>query len=38
MVGDIAVKYAKDIKKARSKGRRGPDPPHMVVHGAAGTG
>ena len=38
MVLDIAVKYAKDIKKARSRGERRPDPPHMMVHGAAGTG
>ncbi len=37
-VMDIAVKYAKEIKKARSRGKRCPDPPHMMVHGAAGTG
>lgn len=37
-VVDIAVKYAKDIRKARRKGQRHPHPPHLMVHGAAGTG
>ena len=35
---DITVKFARDILKARSKGRALPDPPHMMVHGTAGTG
>ena len=35
---DIAVGYAKKIKRARVKGKRFPDPPHLMVHGPAGTG
>ena len=35
---DIAIKYARGIEKARSKGRGRPDPPHLIVHGSAGTG
>ena len=35
---DIAIKFARGVEKARSKGRRGPDPPHLMVHGTAGTG
>ena len=35
---DIAIKYAKGIVKARSKGKARPEPPHLIVHGAAGTG
>ena len=35
---DITIKYAKDIVKARGKGKAGPDPPHLLVHGTAGTG
>ena len=38
MVVDKAVGFAKRIKRARAKGRRYPDPPHLMVHGAAGTG
>ena len=35
---DITIKFAKDVLKARSKGRALPDPPHLMVHGTAGTG
>ena len=35
---DITIKFAKDILKARTKGRALPDPPHLMVHGTAGTG
>lgn len=35
---DITIKYAKDIVKARGKGKAGPVPPHLLVHGTAGTG
>ena len=35
---DIAIKYAKGIVKARNKGKARPDPPHLMVHGTAGTG
>ena len=38
MVADKAIGFAKKIKRARAKGRRYPDPPHLMVHGAAGTG
>ena len=38
MVVDKAVGFAKKIKRARAKGGRYPDPPHLMVHGAAGTG
>ena len=38
MVVDKAVGFAKRIKRARARGRRYPDPPHLMVHGAAGTG
>ena len=37
-VVDIAVKYGRNIKKARKKGKRYPEPPHIIGHGAAGTG
>ena len=37
-VVDIAVKYAKNIRKARKRGKRCSNPPHTMVHGAAGTG
>ena len=35
---DIAIKFARGVEKARCKGRKGPDPPHLMVHGTAGTG
>ena len=35
---NIIVKYARDIVKARSRGKAGPEPPHLMVHGSAGTG
>ena len=35
---DIAIKFAKGVEKSRSKGKRRPDPPHLMVHGTAGTG
>ena len=35
---DITVKFARDVLKARTKGRALPDPPHLMVHGTAGTG
>ena len=37
-VVDIAVQYARDIVKARSRGRAAPEIPHLMVHGSAGTG
>ena len=37
-VVDIVVKYSRDISKARSRGKARPDPPHLMVHGSAGTG
>ena len=37
-VVDIAVKYAKDIVKAKKRQKKPPSPPHLMVHGAAGTG
>ena len=37
-VVDIAVRYAKNVRKARRRGKRCSDSPHMMVHGAAGTG
>jgi exonuclease III len=37
-VVDIALKYARDIKKSRIKRKAGPPPPHLMVHGTAGTG
>ena len=37
-VVDIMVKHARDILKARSKAKAGPEPPHLMVHGSAGTG
>ena len=37
-VVDITVKYARDIVKARSRGKAAPEPPHLMVHGSAGTG
>ena len=38
MVVDKAIEYAKKIKRARVRGKKYPDPPHLMVHGAAGTG
>jgi hypothetical protein len=38
MVLKIAIKYFKDIKRARANGTRYPNPPHLLVHGAAGVG
>ena len=38
LVVDKAIEYAKKIKRARSRGKKYPDPPHLMVHGAAGTG
>ena len=35
---DIGIKYAKDIMKARREGNMIPEPPHLMVHGGAGTG
>ena len=35
---DIAIKFARGVEKARSRGRSRPDPPHLMVHGSAGTG
>ena len=35
---DITIKFAKDVLKARTKGKALPDPPHLMVHGTAGTG
>ena len=35
---DKAIEYAKKIKRARARGKKFPDPPHLMVHGAAGTG
>ncbi|MCS5643815.1 MAG: AAA family ATPase [Dehalococcoidia bacterium] len=38
MVLNIAIKYFKDIARARRRGRKYPKPPHLMVHGAAGVG
>ena len=35
---NIGIQYAKDIVKAEREGNSYPDPPHMMVHGGAGTG
>ena len=35
---DIAIKFARGVEKVRSRGRSRPDPPHLMVHGSAGTG
>ena len=35
---DITIKFAKDVRKARTRGRAPPEPPHLMVHGTAGTG
>ena len=35
---DITMKYARDVHKARLRGRAPPEPPHLMVHGTAGTG
>ena len=35
---DITIKYARDVCKARTRGRGPPEPPHLMVHGTAGTG
>ena len=35
---DITLKYARDVHKARLRGRAPPEPPHLMVHGTAGTG
>ena len=37
-VVDIAVKYARDIRKAEKLHNRMPKPPHLMVHGGAGAG
>ena len=37
-VVDICVEYAREILKARCRGRARPEPPHLMVHGSAGTG
>ena len=38
MLVDKAIEYAKKIKRARVRGKKYPDPPHLMVHAAAGTG
>ena len=38
MVVDIAIKYARDIKKAENPINKMPKPPHLMVHGGAGAG
>ena len=38
MVVDKAIKYAKDIRKAENPVNRRPAPPHLMVHGGAGSG
>ena len=35
---DIAIKFARGVEKSRNRGRSRPDPPHLMVHGSAGTG
>ena len=35
---DISVKYARDIVKAWKRKKALPKPPHLMVHGSAGTG
>ena len=35
---DIGIQYAKEIKKAEKEGNHYPDPPHLMVHGGAGSG
>ena len=35
---DIGIQYAKEIKKAEKEGNPCPDPPHLMVHGGAGSG
>ena len=35
---DITLKFARDVHKARLRGRAPPEPPHLMVHGTAGTG
>ena len=35
---DITLKYARDVHKARLRGRAPPEPHHLMVHGTAGTG
>lgn len=37
-VVDIAIKYARDLLKARKEGNKKPDPPMVMVHGGAGSG
>lgn len=37
-VVDISVKYARDIVKAWNTKKALPEPPHLMVHGSAGTG
>ena len=37
-VVDIVVKYCRSVVKARQPGNSLPEPDHMMVHGAAGTG
>ena len=38
IVVDIAIKYARDIKKAENPVNKMPKPPHLMVHGGAGAG
>ena len=35
---DVTLKFARDVHKARLRGRAPPEPPHLMVHGTAGTG
>ena len=37
-VVDEAVKFARDIRKAENPVNRRPSPPHLMVHGGAGSG
>ena len=37
-VVDSVVKYCRSVVKARQPGNSLPEPDHMMVHGAAGTG
>ena len=37
-VVDTAIKYAKDLRKAENPVNRRPAPPHLMVHGGAGSG
>ena len=37
-VVDTAIKYARDVRKAENPVNRRPVPPHLMVHGGAGSG